>query len=458
MTELKVGVLSIAIVFAIVFMSFKITQNQSGFGDYIGYKTILDDASGIFPKTPIKVAGIIAGRIKQIELSGNKALVTFEVLEKIKVTQGSILKIKSVGFLGDKFLEIEINTKETKLLSAESMLKVDTKGGMDGIMSNSSKLLEDLTILVTSIKESLVPVKGEAPLTIMIRDMQGILSDLKVISAESRDLVVDNKDSINSIVKNMRNAMEDLAFQMDASENESVMAQFGPIMGDIKSMTADMQILMSDVRSGKGTIGKFLVEDEIADQVQQTMASVQKLVGKVDAVRTDIEVFTGYDSKADVTSEFGMRIITSPERFYDVGVISSDIGPKTTTYTETTTDGIKSVEDKTRYNKDSFLFTATMGRHLGSWSVRGGLIESSAGAGVDYSYIPWGWRTSLDLFDARDDIGMNIRVSTEFRMWNVFYTRIRANDLAVHANQSFSFSLGLRFTDDDLKSLVGLML
>lgn len=49
---------------SVVVMSLKITQNQSGFGKHIEYKTILDDASGILEKTPIKVAGINAGELK----------------------------------------------------------------------------------------------------------------------------------------------------------------------------------------------------------------------------------------------------------------------------------------------------------------------------------------------------------------------------------------------------------
>ena len=66
MNELKVGLLALATMAAVAVMSIKVTSNQSGFGDYVTYKTIVSDASGIFPKTPIKVAGINAGRIKKL--------------------------------------------------------------------------------------------------------------------------------------------------------------------------------------------------------------------------------------------------------------------------------------------------------------------------------------------------------------------------------------------------------
>ena len=107
MNELKVGILALFTMASIVYMSLKITSFQSGFGEYVTYRTILKDASGIFPKTPIKIAGITAGKIKKIELHGNNALVTFRILKRIKVTDGSSLIIKSVGFLGDKYLDIK---------------------------------------------------------------------------------------------------------------------------------------------------------------------------------------------------------------------------------------------------------------------------------------------------------------------------------------------------------------
>ena len=106
MNELKVGLLTLAAIASLVVVSLKITANKSGFGEYLEYRTILNDASGIYENSSIKVAGIVAGRIKTIDLSGSQALIKFEVLKQIKVTRFSVLRIKTVGFLGDKYLDI----------------------------------------------------------------------------------------------------------------------------------------------------------------------------------------------------------------------------------------------------------------------------------------------------------------------------------------------------------------
>jgi len=164
MNEFKVGLLTVFTIGAIIFMSLKVTTNQSGFGDYVPYKTIVEDASGVFPKTPIKIAGINAGRIKTIELSdGNRALIEFEVLEKIKISSDSKLRIKTVGFLGDKYLEIEVGQK-TDRLKAGSLIGSLESGGLGDLTKNATELMDDVRGIVKELKTTLAPGDKKGPL------------------------------------------------------------------------------------------------------------------------------------------------------------------------------------------------------------------------------------------------------------------------------------------------------
>ena len=156
MNSFNVGLMAIGTMVMVVYMSLKVTSNQSGFGDYVTYRTIVRDASGIFPKTPIKVAGINAGRIKRIELQQNNALITFEVLKKVKITKDSKLRIKTVGFLGDKFLEIYIGNSAERLTES-SLLVSEEAGGVEGLVQNAGDVLLDVKVIVNSLKDALSP-------------------------------------------------------------------------------------------------------------------------------------------------------------------------------------------------------------------------------------------------------------------------------------------------------------
>ncbi len=195
MNEFKVGLLAIATLAAVVFMSFKVTSNQSGFGKYVTYKTVLADATGIFPKTPIKIAGIPAGRIKTIELQGNTALITFEVLKEIQITSNSKIRIKSVGFLGDKFIEIQVGDSGEKL-AENSLIGSEEAAGIETLVKDASDVLIDVKAIVKSVKDSLAPEGEEPPLKKILADVAELVENTKVATASVRRMTTENEEKI----------------------------------------------------------------------------------------------------------------------------------------------------------------------------------------------------------------------------------------------------------------------
>ncbi len=453
MNEFKVGLMALATLASVVIMSFKITSNQSGFGDYVPYRTIISDASGIFPKTPIKVAGINAGRIKNIELTGNQALITFEVLEEIKVPKDSRLRIKTVGFLGDKYLEISVGKNEESLESM-GFLIAEEAGGMENLVKDAAEVLQDVKIIVKSVKESLAPPGERSPMKRIVENVDELVLNARDATAALKRIVGDNENKLNRMIDDLSKFSNELAAQTDKEDPQSSLAKVRKILGNVDDMTSDLRSVVADMRAGKGTVGKLLVEEEIADEVRETLASVQKIVGKVDAIRTELEVFSGANTDFGNETNFGLRIFPSPERFYLLGVVTSEIGPDKEKTIITTVNGVETREERLEQDRDTFRFNLQLGRIVGPWTLRGGLIESSGGLAIDYDVRDWGSRFSLEAFDYRKKIGVNLRLTLEQQLWNVFYGRIAMED-SLEENRSATFSAGLRFNDEDLKGLIG---
>ncbi len=453
MNEFKVGLLAIATIVAIVFMSFKITSNQSGFGSYVTYRTIVKDASGIFPKTPIKVAGISAGRISSIELQGNTALITFEILKQIKITKNSKLRIKSVGFLGDKYLEIYIGDSPD-LLAKMDFIDSEEAAGMETLIKDASEVLTDVKDIVKALKESLAPDGQVSPFKKILADVQELVENTKEATLTLRNVVDGNEKKFNALVENLESFSYELAYQADKGNSDSVMAEIKDVLANTKKITQDLSSIVADVKLGKGSVGKLLVEDEIADQVKNTLSSVQKLVGKADALRTELSVFTGANTEGIAESEVALRIFPSPERYYHLGIASSEFGPNKETITERTVNGATTYENKKERDKDTFRFNLQVGRRVQDWGFRGGLIESSGGLAVDYYWQDFGTRFSLEAFDYDKDKGPNIRFITDLQIWNILYGRAAANKIG-NKDRNATVQAGLRFNDEDLKGLMG---
>ena len=432
-------------------MSLKITSNQSGFGAYVTYRAKSMNASGLFLKSQIRVAGIPVGRIIKIELQENQALITFQVRKDVPITEGSKLRIKSAGLLGDKYPEILIGTS-TKVLPEGAILPAEESGGMQNIVQDSSEILADVKSIVRSIKASLLPENSVAPIEEILQKIRILVDNTTQATEIVRDIASNSQERIDNMILNLEKFAMILEYQMNKTNNDSAMADVNEILHNVKDMTQDLKKIVFDLKSGKGTIGKFLREDKIADEVTETLSGMNKLVNKVNMIRAELDMFMGSNTSYGADGHLNLQLHPSPERFYLLGLATSEYGVDKKKRIIRNIDGDKTIEDETIRDKDTLRFNFQLGRQYNNWVFRGGLIESTGGLGFDYKFPKWDQKISLELFDFRENIGPNLRPSSEFRLWNMFYGRVALEDILVKS-RSATFSVGLRFIDEDIRSL-----
>lgn len=458
MNEFRVGLLTIATCIAVAIMSIKVTSNQSGFGSHIPYTTTLPDAVGIFPKTPIKIAGINAGKIKDIRLSGNTALIEFEIMEDVVVTTGSTMNIKTVGVLGDKYIELVVNTKSMDKLAPGSYIPTTMGVGMAELAKEIGVVVADVRDIVKEFKASLIP-KGqeESEVKQIVRNIREFTENAKLLTETLKKIAVDNEGKMVKIIDNIEQFTAQLRDHMDAENEDSLMGDIKQVVANADKITRDLESIVADVRNGKGTVGQLLSEDEIADEVKATLAGVKKIVDKVNSVKTEIQVYSGSNTSTGWKTDAEVWIYPSPERFFVLGASSSELGTESKTTTETDTDGTKSIQEKKETKHNTYKFTALMGRKLHNFYLRGGMIDSAAGFGVDYELPRYGMKLTAEVFDFNFERGTNLRLKTEYHLWNVVYLRAMAEN-AIYAERNYTFSLGFRLLDEDLKGIMGLFL
>ncbi len=462
MNELKVGLLTLMAIGSLVIVSIQITANKATFGEFIEYRTILNDATGIYEKSSIKVAGIVAGRITAIELSGSQALVKFEILEDIKITQYSKLRIKSVGFLGDKYIDIYLGNPEAPRLKEFSMIPNESGAGFEQLSKNASEILKDVKVITKVIKDSLYTDDNQNAIKQIVGQINEFSHNANDISKSLKNILETNDKKIAQVVENLRKVSEQLAFETDRYQEDSFMndlEQVGPILDKVDIAMGDLRTIMADVKSGKGTVGKLLRDEEVIDKVNETLSGVNKIVGRVNQFKTEISIFSGVNNNDGSKTEAELDLMPGPERFFRFGIISGDVTSleRKTTTTTVVDGGTPVVKDETEVNTSEYRFNLQIGRDLGNYSLRAGLIESTGGLGFDYKLPQYGFRAGLEAYDYREDIGANLRFSTEIRLWNVLHAKATAEDIGRASRYHvYTFSAGLRFTDEDLAGLIGL--
>ena len=464
MNELKVGLLTLLAIASLVIVSIKITSNQAGYGEYVTYRAILNDATGIYEKSTIKVAGIVAGRINSIELAGSQAVVTFEVLKSIKLTQFSVLRIKTVGFLGDKYIDIYLGDPDAPRLEEGQYVKVEGGAGFEQLGKNAADVLDDVKKISQAIKEALYDKEQKNVIKGVMEDARAFALNAKEISESLKRVINSNEGKLTESIQNLHKVAEQLAYETDRYSDGSLMNDMEgikPILANVRDATQDLKSIMADVKSGKGTVGRLLRDDEVVDQVNETLAGVNRIVNRINNFKTDLSIYTGYNTEFGGRTDLSLDIVPSPERFFKLGVVLSDYGPnlesETTTFTSTN-GGAETEVNEREIDDSEFKFNVQIGRRIGDWGLRAGLIETTGGIGIDYHIPHYGSTSFMEVFDYQEDAGPNVRLGTELRLWNVFYTKLMAEDVASKSgDQSYVVSAGLKFTDDDLAALIGVL-
>ncbi|OBW93599.1 toluene ABC transporter substrate-binding protein [Gallibacterium genomosp. 3] len=133
--EFWVGLFLLLGIGALVFLGLRVA-NVHSFGESQTYRVTatFDNIGGLKVRAPVKIGGVVVGRVSDIELDAQTYLpqVTLAIDEKYnQIPDNSSLSIKTAGLLGEQYIALNIgfDDGETPMLKDGSKI-TDTKSAM----------------------------------------------------------------------------------------------------------------------------------------------------------------------------------------------------------------------------------------------------------------------------------------------------------------------------------------
>lgn len=108
--EITVGLFMVFVICAVLFLCFRVTDATS-FTNHSTYRVyaIFDNVGGLKARSPIKIGGVVIGRITNISLDDYKPYVSMDIDAKYdKIPSSSGLSIKTSGLLGEQFIDVNL--------------------------------------------------------------------------------------------------------------------------------------------------------------------------------------------------------------------------------------------------------------------------------------------------------------------------------------------------------------
>ena len=440
---------------------------------------IFDSVAGLNEKAPVRVAGVAVGKVQSLGLEGSRARVTLQLDKPVPLTLGTTARIANAGILGDKYVELVPGPPDGEPLGADALLEGQTPVSFDQALARFDKLGQ-------SLQELSGDVSARGDLGSSIRRL---LDNLEATSADIRLLVSANREQVSSTVGNFERFSAVLADELPALTEQmkallqrvdSVVAEnrddLQGSLSNIRQLTESFQTsvdnlneISSQLRSGEGTIGKLIYDDQAHDSlvgtldaVEQGVASLDETLSKVKNLQLELGLEGAvYPDIDEGVAEFSLNLSSHPKRFYYVGIGDSPQGRtkiETRTLTTTLPDGsVETTVIEERKTEDKFTIDAQLGYRMGDLTLRAGLIDSAAGARVDYDLFERRLQLSVEAFDFSrpDDLDPHLRLTTRLRLNSNIYLLGGWDDPLADDYKSFFIGAGIRWKDDDLKYLLG---
>ena len=442
------------------------------------YETILNDASGLSTRSKIYLAGVPVGKVQGIDLNGTEARIRLAVFKDVEVRQDAVISRKASSLLGTSVLSLDPGTERAPIVPSGSFINTAPPAGD---MNTALNAVQDLGGQIGGILEEF----RSTQMALLTISLETINSIAKKFDAQS-----------DAQLRNISRILESTMLITERTER-MLRSSEGNITGsflELHEALANLRSISGEIAMGRGNLGQAVYDDRLyssilstaektedaAGKLGETLGNISSLAKNADGVITSageiVNKALGLGIQVDTNARFdvvsqtaragaSIRLDPGPNGWYRIGVSSSPEGVANRTVKETLdTQGNRVSWEDTTETKYTISVDAELARRFGAFTIRGGLLESTAGFGMDLQPLKWA-SLSGELFNFTAGNVPNLRSTITLypffdpdsdKPWNWIYLRGGINN-ALSLERDFFFGAGFRFADRDIKGLIGLI-
>jgi len=393
------------------------------------------------------------------------------IAEDIKVVTASLRAVVG-GEEGEASLRAIIdNTRELSENLNNVIKQNDEKlGVMVSSLTRASKEMEKTFAALSDITGRIK--RGEGTVGKLIKD-DGVFDNLNETVASLKEIT----DRINrgegtvgklvrddSVFDNLNETVASLKEITDRiNRGEGTVGKLvkdDGVADNLNETLISIRDISEKISRGEGTIGRLVNEEETVDNlnaglksIDESMKGINKYVSKSEQFRT----FLSYRGeflfdKSDAKSYLDMKIQPKWDKFYILGIVADPRGKRKVT--DSTTGGGSPTRTE-EWDRGGLLFNVEIGKRFKDVVLRGGLLESTGGIGIDYYALNDDLKFTFEAFDFDTDREPHLKVFGEYELLKHVYLSAGWDDfLSDEGNESPFIGFSIRFEDDDLKYLL----
>ena len=491
-TPFRVGLLVAgAFVAFIAFLQIVSTRNISRPNDF-QLNALFDDVLGLEEKSPVQIAGIDVGRIVDIQLEGGKARVTVELRSGIEVYPDASLEKVAISLLGDYKLALEPGSP-----SSGPRLKDGDAIGRVKSMSNVDQIISEIRTMSESLREMIAGQPGQpAPLQRIVNDVEGTAAAARAVMEEVSGSIGANAERLDRIVENIEAFTTDISTLSTGREND-----VNAIMANTRELTASLRVTAASIErmvagqsesgidesvktlqksvdalnrslesiasitnkidEGEGTVGRLINDDSIAENIEETTEGLNSLVGGIASLQTWVNLRSEFQFRTGALKNY-VQFALQPrsDKMYIFEVVDDPRGVQNVVIEDVQTTSPEpgrafSYRERRTTTTNALKFSLMFFRRYYWLGLRFGVIESTGGIGANLYFLDDKLEILADMNRFGEEARLpRLKALALFEPIDHIYLHGGVDDALNSGTVDFFLGLGVRFNDDDLKTLL----
>ncbi len=434
-----------------------------------GYRIYADfeNVAGLDINSKIKANGIDIGYIEDFKIVGNLVKATMFIYKDIKLPSNSTVKPQQESMLGGKYVSLILGDSPELLKDSDIIKSARSSMDFNDASNAITEASNEFKALSKELREILSGETGES-LRLTFINLEKITSELREFTKLNK--LNQTADNFNKMAVEITDAGDSFGQIAD-----SINKKLPSILNNLDILVQDLKLASANIRDQVPHLSQKFndIEREIRDIIStnkkpinsaissaefffqsgaETFEKVDNLLNIVDKVQLEVAFGGEYTSKDRSNRGYlSLNYLPSDTKAFQFDIISMDDFSRA--------DSSGRVILPKKQEKDKILFSAQIAKRYQDLVLRAGLIESSAGAGVDYFMFNDRFKASAEIYDFNslndlrgDNPHAKIKARYTFLKHLDFYAGYD-NFLNRRGDNAF-IGLGVRFFDNDLKNLI----
>jgi phospholipid/cholesterol/gamma-HCH transport system substrate-binding protein len=496
--EAKVGIFVLLGILVLTYFTFRISKFGGIAGKGYNLTVDFETAAGLEPKANVKMAGVPVGKVEAIRLVGNTARLVLRIDPGVQIPVDSVASIQTQGLLGEKYVEILPGKDTTRMLPPGGRVaNTIPPANLDEIIRKVSEISGDLRKFTLTLSQTMGTEEGRKAISDIIQNVQRttevlktviagneerlnrILANVDTLSADLKDISSANKEDLRATIANLRAFSETLKTEGPglARKLAEMSEQVSGVVGEnrenirvsienLKTASAKLDNtlesaskVLDKIERGEGTLGKLVSDNTTITTLNDTLEGINRYVRKTESLKTFLDYRLEYQVEPSEFKHYAnLRLQPSADKYYLLGIVDDPRGKFSSSETTTTTAPGGTVHTKQESYSNDLLFNAMVAKRFSALTIRGGVLESTGGVGLDYNMMNDRLTVGVDAFDfTRPHQPPHLKVFANYDIVkNLFITGGVDDILNDEKNfRTLFFGFGIKFADEDLKTVLG---